>query len=149
MSLITTTGAGNDGRVGAYGGGVPGAGVFESGSGIDRPIAGTSFGGAVLAGRSGGGDGHAGAGYNFMADASGEAEAAADKPIFLPLIAAFQAQLIYQQTASFKPTGALALATMVAETYANIMAATLPDGAVQAMPAGQSVLHETGVNFLA
>ncbi len=147
MSLIAT-GTGNEGRVAAYGPAMFGAGASESGPGIEAPISGTSFGGAVRGSLSGGGDGPGGR-QARAPDASADGQAAAHKPIFLSLVSAFQAQLLYQQTASFKPAAALALATMVAATYDKIMAATRPDGLVQTMPAGQSVIQPPGVNFLA
>jgi len=141
-------GTGNDGRVASYGPAMFGAGASRAAPASDMPISGTSFGGAIKAGLSGGGD-SPGAGRARMAGASEEAGAAAGKPKFQAFMSAFQAQLIHQQTASFKPTKAVALATMVADTYQKIMNATHPDGLAQAMLAGQTVIDGPGVNFLA
>lgn len=139
-------GTSNNGRVAAYGPAMFGAGAS---AGAAAPISETAFGGAMEAGLSGGGDGM-GAGRAWNVGASDEGEAAvADKPKFQAFLAAFQAQLIHQQTASFKPTKAVAMATMVAETYHKIMIATRPDGLAQAMPSGQTVIDGPRVNFLA
>ena len=147
MSLIAT-GPGNAGRVAAYGPAMFGAGASESGPGLEAPISGTSFGGQVQAGLSGGGDGPGGRQARGPGT-SIDGQAAARKPIFQSFQSAFQAQLLFQQTASFKPSAALALATMVAETYDKIMNATRPDGLAQTMPEGQTVFQSPGVNFLA
>ena len=127
----------------AYGPARFGVGASDSGSGIEAPILGTSFGGAVRGGLPGGGDDPGGR-QARAPDAAADGQAAAHKPIFLSLVSAFQAQLLYQQMVSFKP--AAALATMVAETYDKTMTATRPDGLVQTMPA---VIQPQGVNFLA
>lgn len=144
MSLMIPS-TGNDGRVAAYGPAVFGAGTS---AGAAAPKSETAFGGAMKAGLSGGGD-SPGAARARMAVPSEEAGAAVGKPKFQAFMSAFQAQLIFQQSASFKPTKAVALATMVADTYQKIMTATRPDGLAQAMPMGQSVIHGPGVNFLA
>ncbi len=142
-----TPGTGNDGRVASYGPAMFGAGASRAAPASDMPISGTSFGGAMKAGLPGGGD-SPGAGRPRMAGASEEA-AVAGRPKFQAFMSAFQAQLIHQQTASFKPAKAVALATMVADTYQKIMTATRPDGLAQVMPAGQTVIDGPGVNFLA
>ena len=143
MALILP-GSGSDGRVAGYGPGLfgPGAaGAAEPG----RPIAGISFAGSVRAGHRGGGDGQDGIRMRDPGHTSSGSEA---KPSQIQYFAsAFQAQLYYQQTASFKLT--IALATMAAETYAKILATTRPDGLAQAMSVGQSQLDSLSVNFLA
>jgi hypothetical protein len=139
MSLVIP-GTGNDGRVAAYGPAMFGAGASWAGSASGMPVSETAFGTALDTGLSGGG--HTGMGAD-------EATQATDKPKFQAFMSAFQAQLIFQQTASFKPTKAIALATMVADTYQKIMIATHPDGLVQTIPEGQTVIDAPGINFLA
>ncbi|MBT3553757.1 MAG: hypothetical protein HOO19_03005 [Rhodospirillaceae bacterium] len=144
MSLMIP-GSGNDGRVAAYGPAMFGAGVS---AGAAASISETAFGGAMEAGLSGGGAGP-GAAWPRMTGTSEETGPATGKPKFQAFMSAFHAQLIFQQTASFKPTKAVALATMVADTYQKIMTATRPDGLAQAVPASQNVIDGPGVNFLA
>lgn len=136
-------GTGNEGRVAAYGPAMFGAGAT---AGAAAPIMETAFGGALQAGLSGDG---AGARQAWNAGASDADKAAPGRPKFQAFMSAFQAQLIHQQTASFKPAKAVALATMVADTYQKIMTATRPDGLAQVMPVGQTVIDGPGVNFLA
>jgi hypothetical protein len=148
MSLVIP-GTGNDGRVAAYGPAMFGAGASWAGSASGMPVSETAFGTALDTGLSGGGHTGMGAGKARVRGATDEATQATDKPKFQAFMSAFQAQLIFQQTASFKPTKAIALATMVADTYQKIMIATHPDGLVQTIPEGQTVIDAPGINFLA
>ncbi|MDP6840742.1 MAG: hypothetical protein QGH73_03595 [Rhodospirillales bacterium] len=149
---IASTSAGIDRRAAEYGPAVFGGDrpVSDTGTGDDRRVTETSMGKFILSRRRSGDHARSGSGARDpRSGRESDVEFRREETPFVPLVAAFQAQLMHQQSASFKPTGVLALAQQAAETYHRIMAATQPAGLRPAIAAAEVVDRPAGVNFLA